>query len=289
MFDGSLEDAKGLLNVERATFNECPYTARQLQVMLTRGAQRAWLALDDDEMCGFVVAFPIANLQGLWWEIDLLAVHPDWEGQGIGRELIRSAAGAGSDLGCRARAVISDRNPRSARAFAAAGFQQTPDPCSLLIYRLDGPVPRGYPVPGLAVRKASGPEEIAPLLPGGVVPAEYSTLPAGVRRSTLLMAEQNGRLVGYAEVIDVQTILYRGTWIESLVAPSRTVREALVYYTLGRAESKERDEVSALVSEHGRPLQHTLLAAGFRLQGEYRWFTASLPVLERAGSDRARE
>lgn len=285
-FDGSLEDAKGLLAVERTTFNECRYTARQLQAMLTRGSQRAWLAIEDGEPCGFVVAFPISSLEGVWWEIDLVAVHPDWEGQGVGRELIRTAATAGEHLGCQARAVVSAENVRSARAFASAGFRASPEACGLYIFRREGPVPRGLPIPGLTVRKASGPEEIGALLPRGSLLAGRPGQLPGARLPTLLLAEQNGRLAGYAELVDVQTILYRGTWIESLVAPSRAVREALVYYALGRAEAKERDEVSALVPDHNRPLQHTLLAATFRSQGEYRWFNASLPLPDRAGGDR---
>jgi hypothetical protein len=101
-----------------------------------------------------------------------------------------------------------------------------------------------------------------------------------------VLAEQNGRPAGYAELIDVQTILYRGTWIESLVAPSQTAREALIYYALIRAEAANRSEVSALVPAQNRPLQHSLLSTGFRSQGTYSWFSATLPLPNQPGRDR---
>ena len=46
--------------------------------MLTDGPQRAWLAIADDRVAGFVVAFATTGLHGPRWEIDLLAVLPDW-------------------------------------------------------------------------------------------------------------------------------------------------------------------------------------------------------------------
>ena len=51
-FDGSLADAEGLLAVDRATFDECPYSARELQAMLSDGAQRAWLAVGGGSVAG---------------------------------------------------------------------------------------------------------------------------------------------------------------------------------------------------------------------------------------------
>ena len=63
-FDGSLADAEGLLAVERATFDESPYSAEQVRAMLTEGSQRAWLALAAGQIVGFVIAFPTYGLGG---------------------------------------------------------------------------------------------------------------------------------------------------------------------------------------------------------------------------------
>lgn len=276
-YDGSPTDTKSVLAIERATFAECPYAGKQVHAMLRRGPQRAWLAVDeeDGEPAGFCIAFPVCGLAGMWWEIDLLAVHPDWEGQGIGRRLIRAAAAGGNGLTGEARAVVADDNVGSMRAFAAAGFRAADEPCSLLIYRFEGPLTRSRPVPGLTVHRARSLAEAERWLAGTTVAPEVAE---GDDPPTLLLSEQNGRPVGYAELVDVQTILYQGTWLQSLVAPGATAREALAMAVLQRADTAQLDEVSAMVPDHNRPLQHTLLAAGFQSMGTYRWFSAALPL-----------
>lgn len=314
-FDGSLADAEGLLAVEQATFNECPYSAEQVRAMLTTGSadadpvgatlcgrppglQRAWLAVDANPVgatprgrpllgscapgsyvAGFVTAFLVSSRQGVWWEIDLLAVRPDRQGQGLGRRLIQAAAAGGAGLAGRSRAVVAASNRRSARAFAGAGFQAEPGACTLLIHRLGEQAPRPEPAPGVTVHEASG----ADALPASwrlkdLEPAEAAPIKNRPGPPTLLLAEQHGRPAGYAELIAVETLLYRGIWIESLSAPSRAVRETLVYHAVSRAAAAGPDEVSAMVPGRDQPLLHTLLAAGFRSLGAYRWFSADLPL-----------
>ncbi len=51
------------------------------------------------DVAGFVIAFSVNSRQGTWWEIDLLAVHPDRQGRGLGRQLIRAAAAGGDGPG----------------------------------------------------------------------------------------------------------------------------------------------------------------------------------------------
>ncbi len=269
-FDGSFADAEGLLAVEQATFAECPYTAHQVQTMLQpgNGSQRAWLAVDSvgahgrtplqETVAGFCIAFPIGSRQGTWWEIDLLAVHPDRQGRGLGRQLIQTAAAAGAGLAGRARAVVAAGNRRSVRAFARAGFQAEPEVCTLVIRRFDEQAPAPKPAPGVSVHEATDTQN----RPG----------------STRLLAEDHGRPAGHAELIEVETLLYCGIWIESLSAPSRAVRETLVYHAMSRAMASGLDEVSAMVPRQDQPLLHTLLAAGFRSLGAYHWFNADLPL-----------
>jgi hypothetical protein len=95
---------------------------------------------------------------------------------------------------------------------------------------------------------------------------------------TLLLAEQDGRPAGYAELVEVQTLLYRGVWIESLVAPQAKVREVLVREAVDRARAAGLDEIGALVPKSSRGVRRALLAAGFRSLGDYRWLSSELPV-----------
>lgn len=276
-FDGSLADAQGLLAVEQATFDESPYSAEQVRAMLSSGVQHTWLALAGDEVAGFVIAFATHGLRGPSWEIDLLAVHPDWRGHRLGTRLIRAASAQGVEVARQARAVVATDNPASARAFARAGFRSTAT-CELLIYRADEHTARPQPTPGVSVHQAADPAELAGWLPKD---ADLSGAPV------LLCAEGDDRLGGYVELLRVETLLYRGLWIESLVAGTQAVRTALVHAALDRAVTDGLDEVGNLLPAGDRPLLVALLNAGFRSLGEFHLLTTRLPLPGLAASLRA--
>jgi GNAT superfamily N-acetyltransferase len=288
-FDGSLADAEGLLDVERAVFDECPYSARQVGAMLAvpdgapgASPQHAWLAVGGDRVVGFVIGFPTTGLQGTQWEIDLLAVLPDWRGRRLATRLIRAASAHGATVAPRARAFVAVDNGASARAFSRAGMLPAPEIHTLLIYQDPKGSPsdlRSAPVgSGLAIRQATTPSDAEAWLPD-------RPLPAGDPGLTLLLAEwDGGEPAGYAELIAVQTLLYRGIWIESLHTPDQAVRSALIESTLSRAGAAGLDEVGAMVPTANWPLRDTLLAWGFRSLGEFRCCTAALPLPGIAGA-----
>lgn len=309
-FDGSLSDVTGLLEVERATFNESPYGAEDVRAMLSTGPQQAWLAVAGDRVVGFVIAFPTHGLSGGRWEIDVLAVHPDHSGRGLGTRLIRTAAAHGVGVARQARAVVATDNPASARAFTRAGFRRSRPAYNLLIYRTQG-VPPGPAVDrGMTVREAGCAAEEekwlaafpapsgAPPIPGELRPLSTKGSTRKVEPSrvgpeqraatyhagqvdtcrTLLLAEQDSRPAGYAELVPVQTLLYSGEWIETLVAPARAARDALVDAIANRAESADLDEVGAMVPEDNWLLRQALLAGGFQSFGEFHWLVAVLPL-----------
>jgi ribosomal protein S18 acetylase RimI-like enzyme len=277
-FDDSLADAEGLLDVERATFDESPYAAAKVQAMLTRGAQRAWLALGEDRVVGFVVAFGTNSLAGPCWEIDLLAVHPDWTGRGVATHLIQAAAAEGARLAPSARAAVATNNPGSARAFTRAGFHRDAL-CELFIFRPEDHTRRPWTAVGTTVREASS-SEITPLLKGSAV----GPLPRGLDSDgspgdlTFLLAERKGQPAGYAELIQVQTLLYRGVWIESLVASAPVVSAALVHGAASWAVRAGLDEVGMMVPERALSLRETFQAAGFESLGAFDWLVAALPL-----------
>jgi ribosomal protein S18 acetylase RimI-like enzyme len=318
-FDGSLADVMGLLEVERATFNESPYGAEEVRAMLSAGPQQAWLAFAGDKVVGFVIAFPTHGLSGARWEIDVLAVHPDYSGRGLGTRLIRTAAAHGVSIARWARAVVATDNPASARAFTRAGFRKGRGVYNLLIYRVQGLSPRPAVDRGVSVREATGEAEEkewlaafpaasgAPRLPGELRPlsAPGPSRSRDLSRSdpeeqattrqvgqlspgrSLLLAEQGGQPAGYAELVPVQTLLYCGEWIETLVAPVRAARDALIDATANRAEVSDLDEVGAMVPEDNWLLRQALLSGGFRSFGEFRWLVAELPLPGWAASHRA--
>lgn len=277
-FHDSLADAEGLLAVERATFDESPYAASEVQAMLARGRQRAWLAVDEDRVVGFVVAFGTNSLAGSCWEIDLLAVDPDWTGRGVATRLIRAAA-QGAKSAPRARATVATNNPGSARAFTRAGFRRGAL-CELFIFRPENRTQRPWTAVGTTVREVSSSREIAPLLPEGTVPPAPGGRDSGGSPGelTFLLAEQKGEPAGYAELIQVQTVLYRGVWIESLVASSPLVSAALVHGAVSWAVRADLDEVGMMVPEGALWLRETFQAAGFESLGAFDWLVAGLPL-----------
>jgi ribosomal protein S18 acetylase RimI-like enzyme len=276
-FDGSLADAEGLLAVERSAFDDCPYDAGQVREMLTGGTQRAWLAIADGGVVGVVIAFPTHGLQGPRWEIDLLAVLPEWRGRGLGTRLIRAASGYGMAVARHARAAVAADNRTSERAFHRAGYQSAPEACNLLIYRTDDLLPggstsspHGSPL-GVTVREAESVAEAREGMPDLPALDEHADV-------CLLLAEQNGRIAGYAELIQVQTLLYQGIWVESLHAPARAARETLVNHAVSYASASGLDEIGAMVRSRDWAFRDSLLARGFRSLGEFRWLVARLPL-----------
>jgi ribosomal protein S18 acetylase RimI-like enzyme len=300
-FDGSLADAEGLLAVEKATFDEAPYSAEQVQAMLTGGAQRAWLATGGGQVVGFIVAFLTHGLGDPRWEIDLLAVHPDCTGRGLAARLIRKAAAGGMRLARRARAVVATDNVASARAFLRAGFRRA-GLCELLICRLEDQAPRPWVALGVTVREAANIEEVAGWLPKDAVHGAVDESEVGQERRglTLLVAEYHGHPTGYAELIEVQTLLYRGLWIESLSASAplagaeqvnaamcrgALVRGALIHEAVNRASAAGLDEIGMLVPERDQAMRKDLRSAGFRSLGAFDWLAAVLPLPGLAASD----
>jgi GNAT superfamily N-acetyltransferase len=276
-FNGTLADAEGLLAVERSAFDDCPYDAGQVQAMLAEGTQHACLAIAEGDVVGFAIAFPTHGLLGPCWEIDLLAVLPEWQGRGLATRLIRAASGYGMAVAPRARAAVATDNRSSEQAFHRAGFQSMPEACNLLIYRTDD-LPPGWSAStphgsrdGVTVRETTGVVSAWEALPELPAPDER----APVR---LLQAVQNGKPAGHAELIQVQTILYRGIWIESLHAPARASREALVDRAVSHAAQSGLDEIGAMVPSHEWTFKDALLARGFRSLGEFRWLVADLPL-----------
>jgi ribosomal protein S18 acetylase RimI-like enzyme len=282
-FDGSLEDAEGLLLVERATFDESPYPPAEVQAMLAEGQQHAWLARAGDEVVGFVVAFATQGLSGPCWEVDLLAVHPDWAGQGVATRLIRSASAYGAGVARRARAVVARENEGSAGAFMRAGFHPRPKAYELFIGRLEKLPLRPSVTAGVTVREATGPAEALPWRPD--LETEYNLQPrpapstdSRLGTDWLWVAEVQGQPAGYLELIQVQTMLYRGIWIESLVARTTAARRALVNTAVNQAAGAGLDEIGAMVPNDQSALKDALRSAHLVSLGEFRWLVAELPL-----------
>jgi len=298
-FDGSRRDAEGLLAVEKETFAESPYNADEVIHFLTDGEQGAWLAIAEGQVTGFVTVFPTYTLYGRNWEVDLVAVQSASQKQGIATELIKAAVeGAGGRSLDTARALAATDNHASQRAFTKAGFIPEETIYDLLLYEIRGFVPRPLaPCPVTVRDLALSAEEAGVVLRLGegltLRPDDVLAL-AGRKANEILVAVREGQIVGFAELLYVETLLYRGIWLESLNAQGadREIQAALISEAVERAKRRRLDEVGCLVRTRKRGmtegagrvknnvenhvLREALVGQGFGMVNEYYIFRRDL-------------
>jgi ribosomal protein S18 acetylase RimI-like enzyme len=297
-FNGSRHDAEGLLAVEKETFAESPYNADEMIHFLTDREQKAWLAILEGRVTGFVTAFPTCTLHGRSWEVDLVAVQPASQKQGIATELIKAAVeGAGGHSLDIARAAAAIDNTASQRAFTKAGFIPDKVVYDLLLYEIRGFVPRPLDACSVTVRDlALSAEEAGTVLRLGegltLRPDDVLAL-ASREANEILVAVRRREIVGFAELLYVQTLLYRGIWLESVIAQGadREIQAALISEAVERAKRKRLDEVGCLVQTRKRGmtedaeraknvedhlLREALIGQGFRVVNEYYIFRRDL-------------
>lgn len=103
------------------------------------------------DVVGFVDSFPTTGPnQRLRWEIDLLAVHPAFQGQKIGQRLIEAATQAGRAAGAaQARALVQVENSASQGALRRGGYATDGQVYRLMI--ASGASNEGSPMPAGAV------------------------------------------------------------------------------------------------------------------------------------------
>jgi ribosomal protein S18 acetylase RimI-like enzyme len=233
-FAGTLSDAQGLIKVDGETFRQCDYAPAYLLDLLSGPNHWAAVAEEEGRVAGFVSAFETHSLAGDRWEVDELAVRPAYQGRGWGTRLVASAVSRGAAASglAQARALVAAHNLASQRAFEKVGFHAQAE-VDLLLYEVGGRVPRpqitGTPLvrevrrlgtPGAGV---VGTDAGAIAALGGRPVAEVAAL---IERPdlTYLLAQEGERTVGYAELIEVRTLQYRGYWLESLVICAGTAR-----------------------------------------------------------------
>lgn len=284
-FDGSLRDAQGIIDVDRATFADCPYTAAQIVALEAEPGQHAWVAQEGARIVGYVSAFATSSQAAERWEVDELAVHPQAQGRGIGTALVARALEAGAQqAGLRkARALVSVDNPASQQVFLKNGFRVV-ETVHLLAYRVNGRFPRPPRPNAPKVRPAQAGEDLvlARLFGGDDVDeGDVRRMARQLQRADvyyLVVADASGELGGGAELIHVRTLQYEGFWIETLAVTGSEVeqRRALLALFGAAIEAVKRQEgmdlVGYLAVPRDRGIYSAAIGEGMALVDAYKLF-----------------
>jgi ribosomal protein S18 acetylase RimI-like enzyme len=248
LFDGSIDDAAGILEVEAACWNEASHSPQTLRALLQSAEQEqtCWLAEACGQVVGFVHAFLTYRGRYATWELDLLAVHPNWRRRGTATELIRRATHDAPTQAARGRAMIATHNIPSARVFERVGFHTN----SRLfgIYVLDTP----------------GEEAPVPERPAGV-----SVVPHPDRREWVVTSGQ-----GTISLMEVRTLLYDGIWVEGF---DGQMWPGLLQAALAHACQRQLDLVGLFVPVSDARAVGLLQDEGYESLGEYHIWTCPLP------------
>lgn len=142
--------------------NPSPWTANQFALACAGGGHEQALVVDGGRyLVGFVVFSLILDEAC----IHNVAVHPEWQGKGLGSSLLHAALDAARSLGAsRCCLEVRQSNLVARRLYAAQGFQQ--DGLRRNYYPAAGVPGAGHPAAGVpgAGHPAAGDREDAVLL-----------------------------------------------------------------------------------------------------------------------------
>src|SRR4051812_12129153 len=88
-----------------------------------------------EQVVGFADGFLTTSGDGIKrWELDLLAVHPDFQRRGIASALVTANTEIGKSMGAEiARGLVAVDNIGSQRAFSKSGYETNGVVCELMI------------------------------------------------------------------------------------------------------------------------------------------------------------
>lgn len=121
--NAQITDALPIARIKQRVWPDEAVDRAQVERAL-RQPDHVTLLARNDRVVGFVDAFPTMGIHGLTrWEIDLLAVDPDFQGQQIGQRLIHAATEAGQQAGAAfARALAQVANAASQGALRRCAY-----------------------------------------------------------------------------------------------------------------------------------------------------------------------
>lgn len=134
------EYAEGIAGVLAAVWGDTNVSIERIRQVISLPSHDTHTVTVGSRVAGFVNGFMTQSAAGiLRWELDLLAVHPEFRGRGLGQVLLIRSVGSGFERGAAySRALIRVGNNPSEKAFAHSGYQRLSETCGLYISTATG-------------------------------------------------------------------------------------------------------------------------------------------------------
>lgn len=128
-------DEKAIQRLKECVWPDETTRSERIRSVLNDPQHHTTAAVVDEDTVGFVDSFLTVSATGiLRWEVDLLAVHPEYRRQGIATRLIERSIQTGLERGAElARGLVQVDNTSSQRAFARNAFTTDGIVCHLYV------------------------------------------------------------------------------------------------------------------------------------------------------------
>lgn len=140
-------DAPGIAAVKSRVWPAETADPARISTAITDPAHAAFVAVDGETVVGFADGFSTRSREGQnRWEVDLLAVDPDYQGRKLGFRLVEACTLAGRERGAiLARGLIHIENIASQKTFARYGYTVDETICNLRVCTEATPSPVAPP------------------------------------------------------------------------------------------------------------------------------------------------
>jgi GNAT superfamily N-acetyltransferase len=244
-------------------------TPDDVAALAARPEHSVWVAEVDGTVAGFAWGFLArTHGHGTAWELDLLAVHPDRRGHGLGRALVQAVYTAGRARGApRCRAIVAETNLPSQRAFRAAGFTMTPGLRDLLVRHV-----RGVDAPpALPPAYEPGADYDSYVFRLGEPPARLTT---ALNQYFAAYDVEETPLVRL-EGLPVYTLTYSGLWLEAMLYRGAETLGALVMQAETFAREHQLADLGHLAPPGAWRTRDDFVGQGFHVENSYYEFERS--------------
>lgn len=129
--EANAADVAGIIKVKQAVWPDAENDADLIGKIVADAGHVTQVSVVDGVIAGFVDGF---MTRGTRWELDLIAVHPDFQCQGLAGTLMQANTDAGRERGAmQARGLVEVNNVGSQKTFARCGYVLEEMLCGLYV------------------------------------------------------------------------------------------------------------------------------------------------------------